>query len=78
MSKHIMYDAKACAYRAVGERDRASEGDEVTGRDTVLLDEGLLQLHDLVETDVGVERGLDVVEDHDGAVSTSTTAESDQ
>ena len=59
--------------RAVGERDRASEGDEVTGGDTVLLDEGLLQLHDLVETNVGVERGLDVVEDHDGAVSTSTT-----
>ena len=44
----------------------------------MLEGKGLLLAHDLVETDVGVERGLDVVEDHDGAVSTSTTAESDQ
>lgn len=56
--------------RAVAHSDCTSERDKITGCDIVLLDEGLLQLDDLVETDVGVERRLDGVEGHDGAVST--------
>ena len=36
-------------------------------------DERLLELDDLVETDVGVEVGLDLREYRNGAISTSTT-----
>lgn len=36
-------------------------------------DERLLELDDLVETDVGVEVGLDLGEDRDGAVGTTAT-----
>lgn len=38
-------------------------------------DERLLQLDDLVKTDVGVEGGLDVGEDRDGTIGTSATVQ---
>ena len=38
------------------------------------LDEGALLVDDLVDTEVGVEVGLDVLEEGDRAVGTSTTA----
>ena len=38
-------------------------------------DEWLLQLDDLVKTDVGVEVRLNLREDRDGPISASTTAE---
>ena len=53
---------------AVAEGNGAGEGDEVARSDIVLGHEGLLQLDNLGEADVGVEVGLDFVEDHDGAV----------
>lgn len=40
----------------------------------MLRDEWLLRLDDLVNTKIGMEVGLDRVKDHDGAISTSTTA----
>ena len=36
----------------------------------------LLELDDVVDTSVGVEVGLDLVEDDDGAVSASTAVQS--
>ena len=60
--------------RAVTEGDSTSEGNKVTRGNVVLGNEGLLELHDFVETDVRVEGSLNVVEDHDRAVSTSAAA----
>ena len=39
----------------------------------MLLNEGALLVDDLVDTKVSVEVGLDVLEESDGAVSTSTS-----
>lgn len=58
---------------AVADSDGTSEGDKVARSDAMLLDEWLLQIHDLIETNVWVEVGLNVVEDHDGAVSAPAT-----
>ena len=58
--------------RAVAERDGPCERDEVSWGNVVLRDERLLDLDDFVKANVRVEVGLDLVEDHDGAVSTST------
>ena len=60
--------------RAVTECDRARESDEVAGGDTMLGDERLLQVDNLIETNVWMERSLNCVEDNDRAVGTSTTA----
>ena len=46
---------------------------QVGGRDVVASNDRLLEGDNLVETTVGVEAGLDVGEDGNGAVSTSTT-----
>lgn len=46
---------------------------EISGSHVVELGEGLLDVDDLVETNVGVEIGLNGVEGHDGPVSTVTT-----
>lgn len=56
----------------VADRDRAREGDEVRGVDVVLRNERLLQVHNLVKTNVRVERGLDGVKEDDRAVRTTT------
>lgn len=48
---------------------RAMKYAQVSGRDVVLGLDGLLEVDDLVQTDVGVEGGLDVIEHHDGTVS---------
>ena len=56
----------------VADTDSASERNEVSRAHVVLGDEGLLDVDDLIETNVGVERGLDGVEQHDRAVSAST------
>lgn len=40
----------------------------------MLLDERLLEVDNLVGTKVGVEVGLDGVENHDGTVGTTTSA----
>ena len=63
---------------AVADTDSASERNEVSRAHVVLGDEGLLDVDDLIETNVGVERGLDRVEQHDRAVSTSTTRDFSQ
>ena len=47
---------------------------QVSVTDVVALDEGALLVDDLVDTVVGVEGGLDGLEDGNGAVSTSTAA----
>lgn len=46
---------------------------QVSGGDVVALDEGALLVDDLVDTEVGVEVGLDVLEDSNGTVSSSTS-----
>lgn len=58
---------------AVTESDGTGECDEITRSDTVPRDEGLLQLDDFVKTDVGVECGLDLVEDHNRPVRSTAT-----
>ena len=57
--------------RAVADSDSTGKGNEVAGRDTVLLNEGLLNGDGIVEADIRVEGGLDLREDHDGSVGTS-------
>ena len=47
---------------------------QVGGGDVVPLDEGTLLVDDLIDTKVRVEVGLDVLEDGDGAIGTSTSA----
>ena len=75
MSKQIMYDAKACAYRAVGERDGTGKLDEVTSRDGVVLLHERDQVVDAVcDTEVGEEGRLDGREDEHRTVRSSTTA----
>ena len=59
--------------RAVADTDGASKRDEVTRSDVVLCDERILELGDLVQTDVRVESSLDLVKDDDGTVGTSAT-----
>ena len=59
---------------AVADSDGAGEGDEVSRVHAVLLHERLLNVDNLVEADVGVERGLDRVKEHDTAVRSATTA----
>lgn len=46
---------------------------QVTSGHVVLGHKWLLLANDLINTVVGVEGGLDVVEDHDGAVSTASS-----
>ena len=46
---------------------------QVGGRDVVAGNDWLLEGDDLVETTVGVEAGLDVGEDGDRTIGTSTT-----
>ena len=57
--------------RAVTESNSTCESNKVSRGDVMLGNEGLLELHDFVETDVSLERSLDRVEDHDRAVSTA-------
>lgn len=59
--------------RTVADTDRTSELHEISGGDVVLSDEGLLRVDDVVNAVVGVEVGLNVVEDDDGAVGTSSS-----
>ena len=61
---------------AVGDTDGAGELDEVGGGDVVTLDERPLLVDDLVDTEVGVEVGLDVLEEGDGTVGASTSVRS--
>lgn len=51
----------------------ASFYSQVTGGHIVLGDERLLRVDNFIDAVVGVEVGLDGVENHDGAVGTSTT-----
>lgn len=46
---------------------------QVGNGDVVSGDDGLLKLDDLVGTKVGMEEGLDLVENNEGTVSSSTT-----
>lgn len=46
---------------------------QITGGNVVAGNERLLLVHDLVDTDVGVEIGLDILENDNGAVSSSTS-----
>ena len=46
---------------------------QVSGRDVVARDDGLLELNDVVDTSVRVEVGLDLVEEDDRSVGASTT-----
>ena len=46
---------------------------QVTRGDVVPGNEGLLLIDNFVDTDVGVEVGLNVLEEDDGAISSSTS-----
>ena len=46
---------------------------QVTRGDVVPGNEGLLLIDNFVDTDVGVEVGLDILENDNGAVSSSTS-----
>lgn len=46
---------------------------QVAGGNVVLGDERLLLVDNFVDAVVSVEVGLDVIEDNDGAIGTSTT-----
>ncbi len=58
---------------AVRETDGTGQLDEVGGGDVVASDERGLLVDDLVTTEVGVEVGLDILEEGDGTVGTSTS-----
>ena len=45
---------------------------QITGGDVVASNEGFLRLHNFIDTQVGVERGLYVTEDDDGAIGASS------
>ena len=57
---------------AVADGDSTSESDEVTGSHVVPVEDGLLDGDSLIETNVGVEGGLNRGEGVDGAVSAAT------
>ena len=64
--------------RAVAHSDGTSEGNKVAGRDTVLGDERLLQVDDLIGTEVSMEVGLDVREEERRAVSSLASVKQNQ
>ena len=45
---------------------------QIAGGDVVAGNEGFLRLHNFIDTQVGVERGLYVTEDDDGAIGASS------
>ena len=53
--------------------DSERRGLQVSGGDVVALDEGALLVDDLVNTEVRMEVGLDVLEDGNRSVSASTS-----
>lgn len=66
-------DRKTGSTGAVANTDGTSELNEVTNSHSTTCDKFLLLVNDFIDTVVRMEGGLDVFEDGDGTVSTSST-----
>lgn len=70
-SRATKEEVKARGTWAVADTDGTRELDEVSSSQVVLSDQRLLRIDNIIHSCVGVEVGLNVIKDHDRAISAS-------